>query len=193
MNPRKSRTILALALGLTLAGWVAGDAQASPIPYGTSGWVDIPAGGTPRAVDFVGTTGTVSGQGSINLGQFDVSPSALTGPAVDYTGDILHMIVYSGKNQSELVTGTLSGMLGAGTSNMLTVKLDPAVPFGTGMLPFSLNIPTVPLTLNTTANGTTPSTTLFTVAAAPIPEPASVAVFGLALASLAFYRRRASR
>ncbi len=195
MTPRKSQRFRALAIALAVVGWAAHDARADAISYGTVGYVDTPSGATPGLVSYEGTTGTVTGQGSLNLGQFDVAPAALTGPAVDFTNDQFHIIVYGGPNQSTLLTGELSGALGTGTSNTLTATIDSTGAFGTSPLPFTLNVPmNVPLTLNTSpGTGSNPSTTIFSAAASPIPEPTSVAIFSVALGSLVFYRRRAGR
>ena len=195
MTALTSRRFWALAIAVAVVGWAAHDARADAINYGTIGWVDTPTGATPGLVNFVGANGTVNGAGSLNPGQFQVEPAALTGPAVDFDNDQFHIIAFAGPNQSTLITGDLHGSLGAGTSNMLTATIDSSTAFGTSPLPFSLNVPmNVPLTLSTTpGNGTDPSTTIFSAAASPIPEPTSVAIFSVALGSLLFYRRRAVR
>ncbi len=188
MTLQTRRKIWALALALAVVGWSARDVQASAITYGTTGYVDIPAGGDPTAVTFQGATGTVDGtqSASLNLGEFGVSAAAQSGPVVNYTGDMAHIFVYSGTNQSELITGTINGETGAGATTPLTLTITSVMPFG-GALPFNLNVATgVPMTLGTTA-------TIFSAAASPIPEPSSVAVFGLALSGLALWRRRAGR
>ena len=193
MIPRSSRRLWALALALAVTGLAARDARANAITDGTIGWVDTPAGGTPSLITYHGTTGTVTGQGSLNLGQFVVTAAAQKGAPVDYTGDKFHVIAYSGPNQSELLTGTFKGMVGLGVTTPLTATIDSLTMFG-GALPFTLSVPTgVAMTLNTAPGSSTASVTIFSAAASPIPEPTSVAVFAAALSCLALWRRRASR
>src|SRR5262249_42472803 len=114
MNPRDSRRIWALALALAAAVWAAPDARADAITYGTVGWIETPTGATPNLVYYNGTSGTVTGAGSLNLGQFEVSPAVLNGPNISYAGDPFHVIVYSGPNQSTEISGTLHGSVGPG-------------------------------------------------------------------------------
>jgi PEP-CTERM motif len=198
MTARKSRKFLTLSLALCAlgSGWAVRDSRADPINYGTVGYVDTPANTTPGLITFTGTTGTVSGPQSINLGQFTVSSAALMGTPVDFTGDQFYIITHAGANQSELITGTLSGSVGLGVTTPLTETITSVTPFSaTSMpLPFSLQLPIgVAQTLNTTPGAGGASTTVFTAAAAPVPEPASVAVFAVALGTLAFWRRRSAR
>jgi hypothetical protein len=195
MNPRESRRIWALALALAAAAWAAPGARADAITYGTVGWVETPTGATPDLVFYTGTTGTVSGQGSLNLGQFEVSPAVLTGSNISYAGDPFHVIVYSGPNQSTEISGTLGGSVGPGPNNPpLTATISSVTPFGSSPLPFTLNVPTgIAMNLNAAPGTSSPSATIFSAAASPIPEPTSVAVFAVALGSLALWRRRGGR
>ncbi|MCA1684558.1 MAG: PEP-CTERM sorting domain-containing protein [Planctomycetia bacterium] len=201
MTPRKSRRVWALSLALAVSGWAAQDARADAMTYGTIGWVDTPNGGTPTGIRFDGTTGTVTETGSLNLGQFVVTSAAETGPKVDYTGDAFHILAYSGdKQQSELITGTFTGSVGATATGPLTATVNTVQVYG-GQLPFTLSLtPGTAMPLSSTAGSKSDSPTILsapvTVSASQsiqTPEPSSVAVFGAALGGLALWRRRAAR
>ena len=87
----------------------------------------------------------------------------------------------------------LGGAVGAGATMPLTATINSVMPFE-GALPFTLNVATgIAMPISTTPGSSTASSTIFSAAAAPIPEPTSVAVFAAALSGLALWRRRAGR
>jgi len=189
---------LALAAALTLGGAAA---RADAIAYSTIGSVDTPAGAaTPNLIYFNGADDAVTPPGSINLGQFVMSSLAKAGDAT-YSNDPFHIIVYSGSTQSEQITGVLNGAVGPDAANPgVTATVTGVSQYGNAALPFTLNLPLntpVPLAMT---DGAMAAPTELTAAAgvapvlvnpAPVPEPASWAVFAAALGGLGLYTRRA--
>jgi len=211
MTALNTRNLRALALGLAATTWTAGTkadvmttptaattAAAAPmLTYGTVGSVDTPAGGAPNLVYFQGTNGTVPDSGSIDLGHFVVSALAKTTGGT-YTNTPFQEIVYSGGDQSEKIAGVLNGSFGPSATNpSLTATVTSVSGFGNNALPFKLNIPmNMPMKIDI-SDGVSPATTTLSAAvspAAPIPEPASIALFAVAFGGVGFWhRRRAAR
>jgi len=195
MTPRYRPALWALALGLAAAAASARDAQADPIAYGTLGTVTTPVGGVPNLVYFNGNNGTFdpAKPGSIDLGSFVVSSlSKQPGtPDVTFNQNPFQLIVYSGSQQSERIDGVLNGTIGAtATSPSLSATFTGVSQFGSVPMPFNLNLPlNTPLSLSL-SDGTGPAVTMLTGAASPVPEPASVAVFAVALGGLGLWGRR---
>ncbi len=199
MIPRKRNTRLwALALGLALLGWVAPEAKADPINYTTVGTVFAPTSGTSGLVFYNGVfNSSLASPGSpIDLGQFVMTPSASTSNAT-FTNTPFNIIVTSTNNSSDLITGVLNGSIASSsTSTPLTATFTSVGQYGNSALPFNIVLPlNTPFNLNM-SNGTSPASTILsgaTTSITPIPEPTSIAIFGLALGGLALYRRRALR
>jgi hypothetical protein len=199
MIPRNSITrIWALALGLALLGWVAPEAKADAINYTTVGTVFAPTSGTSGLVFYNGVfNSSLASAGSpIDLGQFVMTPSASTSNAT-FTNTPFNIIVTSTNNAADMITGVLNGSIAtSATSTPLTATFTSVAQYGNSGLPFNIELPlNTPFNLNM-SNGSAPASTILSGATSPItpiPEPTSIAIFGLALGGLAIYRRRALR
>jgi len=189
----RSTRLWALALGLAVLGWVAPDAKAAPIPYTTVGMVGAPTSGPTNLLYYNDVTnGIMNGTGSLDLGQFVMTPAAKTTNAT-YTNTPFNIIVASGANTSANVTGVLNGQTGPNATNpSLSATFTGISQWGQNNLPFGLSLPlNTPFVLSMT-NGTTNAPTILSGVAsvAAVPEPASIAVFAAALGGLVMYRRR---
>ena len=190
MTPRNPRTLLALTLGLILAGTAARDVQASPIAYNTLGTVTAPAGAS-NAIMFTGNTGAFDpvNPASINLGTFMLSNP--TTPSTSYVNNPFEIIAFTSPQQSVKFSGVLNGMVGSAIPKpSVTATLTSIAQYGNMGLPFNV-APTLgtPMNLNLT---NTNSSVALVIAASPVPEPASIAVFAAALGGLGLWRGRRS-
>ena len=186
----RSRSLLTLAVGLATTGWFATNAQADPITYSTIGMVGTPTGGT-NLVYFNGmSNATLNPTTGIDIGQFNLSSLAST-TSQTYSNTPFQIIVSSGNDASDQITGTINGMVGPGATTPLTATVNAITQFANNPLPFAINLPTgVPMTLNTSLpGGTGPATTDF-VGPVTVPEPASAVVFALSIGGLSLWVRR---
>jgi len=194
MKFSKIRFLLAMTLGLAATACYAPVVKADAINYSTVGSVDTPTGGIANMVYFNGlSNGTLDPVTGINIGQFQVSSlSGTTGQT--YSSTPFHIQVYSGGNQGDQINGVLNGSVGPGATGPLTATITSISQYLTSPLPFSINIPfNTPMTLNTTLpGGQTPASTnlIGPVTMVPVPEPASVIVFAVAIGGLGVYARR---
>lgn len=186
----RSTRLWALALGLAVLGWVAPDAKAAPIPYTTIGMVGAPTSGPSNLVYYNDVTnGMLAGSGSLDLGRFVMAPMAKTTNAT-FTNTPFNLIVSSGANSSENITGLLNGSVGPAAANpSLSATFTGINQWGQKDLPFDLTLPlNTPFKLSMT-DGTNAAPTIL-IGVATVPEPGSIAVFAMALGGLVMYRRR---
>ena len=195
------RRVWALSLAAAVAACAAGRAEAASVAtpttytYSTVGTVDSPMpAGTPALVYYNGMgNAKITPPDSIDLGQFVVSALSKTTNAT-YANAPFQIIASVGGDASDKITGVINGSVGPGvTTPALTATFTGVSQYGNNKLPFMLNLPLnspMPLALS---DGSMPAPTALTgpaVLPAPVPEPASVAVFAVALGGLGLWGRR---
>lgn len=196
--------------GITLALGLAGAAEASTSPaqsakvlmnYATSGTIDSTGvTGTPIVSFNSVPSGQFTTPSSFSLGEFMVSalPSGVTSTYTNTPFSITYLVSsvdgqpVTGSTTPIVLTGTINGTVTGASQSDLMVNFDPTpIPaFETNNYSNTLVNLDTSLTLvpSTTNGGRTTAQSLLVVQ--PVPEPASIIVFGLGAAGLVWYRRR---
>ena len=154
----------------------------------------ILAGGTPPISAFLDLNATSTGAGAITAGSF----------AQGYSGSF-SITSGSGDTGTNYLSGTftdeVTGLAG-GTSLTISVADPPAsIAFTSGVMPpgdllsptaisFSFSALSNPVALSGTTLASTAASETGTFSATPVPEPASLAIFGSALVGLGAVARR---
>ena len=193
----KIRFLLAMTLGLAATASYAPVVKADAINYSTVGSVNTPTGGIANMVYFNGTSNSTvdpSTSTGIDIGQFEVSSLSAT-TTQTYSSTPFQIIVSTGNNASDQITGTINGSVGPGATGPLTATITGISQYLANPLPFTISLPTnVPMTLNTTLpSGGLPAVTDFVGPITMVPEPASIMVFAVAIGGLGLYARRRVR
>jgi hypothetical protein len=199
-------TATALVLGL------AGMAQASSSPsqsakvlmsYATSGAIDTNGvTGTPVVSFNSVPSGQFTTPSSFSLGEFMVAalPSGVTTTYADTPFSITYLVnSVDGKSVDPsttpiVLTGKINGSVTGASQSDLMVSFDqkPIPEFLTNgysntLVNLDSNLTLVPSTTN---GGRTTAQSLMVVSPVPVPEPASIMIFGLGAAGLVWHRRR---
>ena len=204
--PRAWMTGMAMVLGL------AGLAQAASSPsqsakvlmsYATSGAIDTSGvNGTPVVSFNSVPSGQFTTPSSFSLGEFMVAalPSGVTTTYANTPFSITYLVnSVDGKSVDQstipiVLTGKINGSVTGASQSDLMVSFDskPIPEFLTNgysntLVNLDSNLTLVPSTTN---GGRTTAQSLMVVSPVPVPEPASILIFGLGAAGLVWHRRR---
>ena len=199
-------TATAMVLGL------AGMAQAASSPsqsakvlmsYATSGAIDTGGvTGTPVVSFNSVPSGQFTTPSSFSLGEFMVAalPSGVTTTYADTPFSITYLVNSVDGNAVDpsttpiVLTGKINGSVTGASQSDLMVSFDqkPIPEFMTNgysntLVNLDSNLTLVPSTTN---GGRTTAQSLMVVSPVPVPEPASIMIFGLGAAGLVWHRRR---
>jgi hypothetical protein len=205
------RTLIGtFVLSVGLGNGLVRTAQASPIPaepvyYSTTG--SVGSGSGPITFVGEGSSATPGGMsfispGSFTLGQFQVQ-TLPAGGSLTYNGTQFEIFASfatspSGPFSTIEITGTLDGTISGSMSSTMSASITSITteagsippPFPISALTVNLPQAIAPGGLN---GGLTTLTAQLTVAATPVPEPGSMAVFAAALGGLGLWRFRRAR
>jgi hypothetical protein len=204
---RSWMTSVALVLGVSsMAHAAVSPAQSAKVlmSYATSGSIDSTGvDGTPVVSFNSVPTGQFSTPSSFSLGEFMVSalPNGVSTSYTDTPFSITYLVSeVDGQSVQEgytpiTLTGKINGTVSGASQSDLMVSFDttPVPTFITnGYVNTLVNLDTsLTLVPSTTNGGRTTAQTLLVVQ--PVPEPASLVVFGLGIAGLAWHRRRQNK
>lgn len=196
--------------GMTLALGLATVSEASMSPaqsakvlmsYATSGTIDSSGvSGTPVVSFNSVPSGQFTTPSSFSLGEFMVSalPGGVSTTYTNTPFSITYLVStvdgqpIEAATQPIVLTGTINGTVSGASQSDLMVNFDstPIPAFETNNYSNTLVNLDTSLTLvpSTTNGGRTTAQSLLVVQ--PVPEPASIVVFGLGTAGLVWYRRR---
>lgn len=204
---RSWMTSLALVFGVaSLTQAAVSPAQSAKVlmNYATSGSIDSTGVDGIPVVSFNSVpTGQFTTPSSFSLGEFMVSalPNGVSTTYTDTPFSITYLVsqvdgqpIDSGYTPITL-TGKINGTVSGASQSDLMVSFDTTpVPsfitngFSNTLVNLDTNLTLVPSTTN---GGRTTAQTLLVVQ--PVPEPASLAIFGLGVAGLAWHRRRQTK
>jgi hypothetical protein len=194
--------VFALAIGLTAAS----GASASPtlINYSTSGGVDSTGVSGPNVISFNSVSnGAFVTPSAFSLGEFLVA-ALPAGVSTTYTNTPFH--VTFGINQVNstntsitpmTITGELNGTITGPSQSSVVATFDavssPNFTIGGANDVLSILGTTVSLVPSTTNSGRTTAQAQLLSNSAPVPEPATLAVFATAIAGITLRRRLRAR
>jgi len=208
---RRTRTgtgLRAAAVALTLAAGFASAAEAAPlISYSTSGTVGLTGISGPNVISFNSVaTGAYTAPSSFSLGEFLVAPLnngiTTTYDRTPFTITYLTTQVNGetpDPNETPItITGFLQGSINGSSQSDVVATFNPITSddFQTGGLDNHLTIldAAVSLVPSSTNGGRTTAQARNVVTEVPsVPEPASIAVFLTAIASVGLRRRALAR
>jgi len=197
------------AIALGLCTWAANAVEAAPvksastfIDYSTTGSVSLTGVTGKNVVSFKVAGGAFTAPSTFSLGEFLVNGLA-EGESTTYDNTpfsityLTQMVDHGAPTPNETpitLTGVLNGTFTGPSQSNVVATFDPTTQslFRTGPFLNALSIlgNTVSLVPSTTNGGRTTVQGQIIVSAAPIPEPASIAVFALASAAGLIFRRR---
>ncbi|WP_422928436.1 PEP-CTERM sorting domain-containing protein [Singulisphaera sp. PoT] len=180
-----------LVLALTVFGGLGMNAaEASPITYSTSAWIDGNFGPGASPISLGTSSGTLYTPGSINLGTFNTSLSLPESASLTYANTPFTIDVYFNTSSGTSilqVNGLLNGTITGTTSSTLQASVASVTNIGGNPLPFPLDTFQVLAPQTISPGGASP---LYAYVSYNVPEPTTLALCGSVLAGLAVRRMR---